>query len=176
MTRFSIYENSHLSYLFLFVFNHFIVLSFVKFQDLSHYWINIFSELSLTLPYMCVYVYIYVSVYKNIFIQYCGIYHINIFMFYVYMYISALYILFAPGSYTSHWLIFFVVNMTGNNAYLILSYLILSYLILTCLRLISFAQNSNVLTISIVSVFVDCYDISMKHTQRPSTCVSLNIV
>ena len=44
-------------------------------------------------------------------------------MFSVYMYISALYILFAPGSYTSHWLMFFVVNTTGNKAYLILSYL-----------------------------------------------------
>ena len=43
------------------------------------------------------------------------------------MYISALYILFAPGSYTSHWLMFFVVNTTGNKAYLILSYVILSY-------------------------------------------------
>ena len=42
------------------------------------------------------------------------------------MYISALYILFSPGSYTSHWLMFFVVNTTGNKAYLILSYLILS--------------------------------------------------
>ena len=38
MTSFSIYENSHLSYLFLFVFNHFIV-SFVEFQDLFYYWI-----------------------------------------------------------------------------------------------------------------------------------------
>ena len=39
MTSFSIYENSHLSYLFLFVVNHFIVLSFVEFQDLFYYWI-----------------------------------------------------------------------------------------------------------------------------------------
>ena len=37
----------------------------------------------------------------------------------VFMYISALYILFAPRSYTSHWLMFFVVNATGNKAYLI---------------------------------------------------------
>ena len=51
---------------------------------------------------------------------------IKIFMFSVYMYISALYILFAPGSFTSHWLMFFVVNTTGNKSYLILSYLILS--------------------------------------------------
>ena len=49
---------------------------------------------------------------------------IKIFMFSVYMYISALYILFSPGSYTSHWLMFFVINTTGNKAYLILSYLI----------------------------------------------------
>ena len=40
------------------------------------------------------------------------------------MYISALYFLFAPGSYTSHWLMFFVVNTTGNKAYLILSYVV----------------------------------------------------
>ena len=39
MTSFSTDENSHLSYLFLFVFNHFIVLSFVEFQDLFYYWI-----------------------------------------------------------------------------------------------------------------------------------------
>ena len=69
---------------------------------------------------MCVsiYIYIYVSVYIYINII------IKIFMFSVYMYISALYFLFAPGSYTSHWLMFFVVNTTGNKAYLI-SYLIL---------------------------------------------------
>ena len=39
MTSFSTYENSHLFYLFLFVFNHFIDLSFVEFQDLFYYWI-----------------------------------------------------------------------------------------------------------------------------------------
>ena len=64
MTSFSTYENSHLSYLFLFVFNHFIVLSFVEFQDLFYYWImndfmKHFNNLSLTLPYMCVSICIY---------------------------------------------------------------------------------------------------------------------
>ena len=37
MTSFSTYENSHLFYLFLFVFNQFIDLSFVEFQDLLYY-------------------------------------------------------------------------------------------------------------------------------------------
>ena len=69
---------------------------------------------------MRVYVYIYVSVY--IYSFNIVAYIIKIFMFSVYMYISALYILFAPGSYTSHWLMFFVVNTTGNKAYFILSY------------------------------------------------------
>ena len=55
------------------------------------------------------------------FIQYHGCV-IKIIMFSVYMYISALYILFAPGSYTSHCLMFFVVNTTGNKGYLILSF------------------------------------------------------
>ena len=40
----------------------------------------------------------------------------------IYVYIFALYILFAPWSYTSHRLMFFVVNRTENKAYLILSY------------------------------------------------------
>ena len=40
----------------------------------------------------------------------------------MYIYIFALYILFAPWSYTSHRLMFFVVNTTENKAYLILSY------------------------------------------------------
>ena len=49
-------------------------------------------------------------------------YILQIFMFCVYMFKPALYILFAPGSYTSHWLIFVVVvlNMTGNKPYIIL--------------------------------------------------------
>ena len=42
---------------------------------------------------------------------------------YICIYIFALYILFAPWSYTSHRLMFFVVNTTENKAYLILSYL-----------------------------------------------------
>ena len=46
---------------------------------------------------------------------------------YICIYIFALYILFAPWSYTSHRLMFFVVNTTENKAYLILSYLILTY-------------------------------------------------
>ena len=69
MTSFSTYENSHLSYLFLFVFNHFIVLSFVEFQDLFYYWImNDFMK-HFQWPfihfaiYVCEYMYIYVSVY-----------------------------------------------------------------------------------------------------------------
>ena len=46
-----------------------------------------------------------------------------IFLCFVYIckYIFALYILFAPWSYTSHRLMFFVVNTTENKAYLILS-------------------------------------------------------
>ena len=132
---FSTYENSHLSYLFLFVFNHFIVLSFVEFQDLFYYWImNDFMKhfqwpfIDFALPYMCVSICMYMCRCIYIYIYSFDIVaHImKIFMFSVYMYISALYILFAPGSYTSHWLMFFVVNTTGNKAYLILSYLILS--------------------------------------------------
>ena len=44
--------------------------------------------------------------------------------------IFALYILFAPWSYTSHRLMFFVVKTTENKAYPVLSYPILSYPIL----------------------------------------------
>ena len=47
------------------------------------------------------------------------------FRVYMYIYIFALYILFAPWSYTSHRLMFFVVNTTENKAYFILSHLIL---------------------------------------------------
>ena len=47
-------------------------------------------------------------------------------MFCVYMYIFALYILFAPWSDTSRRLMFFVINTTENKSYLILFYLIWS--------------------------------------------------
>ena len=64
MTSFSTYENSHLSYL-LFVFNHFIVLSFVEFQDLFYYWIMKHFQWPFIhfAIYVCEYMYIYVSVY-----------------------------------------------------------------------------------------------------------------
>ena len=51
---------------------------------------------------MRVYMFIYVYIYSFNIVAYI----IKIFMFSVYMYISALYISFAPGSYTSHWLMF----------------------------------------------------------------------
>ena len=78
--------------------------------------------------YMCVHMYIYVSVYIYSFNIVAYIMEIFL-MFSVYMCISALHISFAPGSYTSHWLLFLVVNTTGNKAHLILSYLILNRLI-----------------------------------------------
>ena len=101
MTSFSIYENSHLSYLFLFVFNHFIVLSFVEFQDLFYYWImNDFMK-HFQWPFIdfAIYVCVYVYICKCIYIYYSFnivAYIVKIFMFSVSMYISALYILFAP--------------------------------------------------------------------------------
>ena len=79
---------------------------------------NIFNNLSLTWPYMCVYIYIcncvyiyvcicvYVRICICIYIHNIVAYIIKIFMFSVYMYMSAGYFLFAPGSYTSHWLMF----------------------------------------------------------------------
>ena len=65
MTSFSTYENSHLSYLFLFVFNYFIVLSFAEFQDLFFYWIMNYFMKHFQYPfidfaiYVCEYMYIY---------------------------------------------------------------------------------------------------------------------
>ena len=97
MTSFSTYENSHLSYLFLFVFNHFIVLSFVEFQDLFYYWImNDFMK-HFQWPFIdfaicvCEYMYIYVSVYIYIFIQYCGTYYKDFYVFCIYVHICTVY-------------------------------------------------------------------------------------
>ena len=61
----------------------------------------------------------------------------------IYVYIFfALYILFAPWSYTSHRLMFFVVNTTENKAYLILSYLIfIEKTLFTPKQLISHTQK-----------------------------------
>ena len=75
--------------------------------------------------YVSVYIYIYIYTYIYIYIYIFDIvaYIIKIFMFSVYMYISALYILFAPGSYTSHWLMFLLSIRLEIK--LILSYLIL---------------------------------------------------
>ena len=97
-----------------FIINHFIVLSFVKFQDLFYYWImNYFMKyfqwtfIDFAI-YVCIYIYVSIYICKYIYMYSFNIvaYIIKIFMVSVYMYISALYILFAPGSYTSHWLMF----------------------------------------------------------------------
>ena len=84
---------------------------------------NIFNNLY-WLCHICVYMYICVGVYIYICIYSFNIvaYIIKLFMFSVYMYISALHILFAPGSYTSHWLMFLLLIRLEIK--LILSYLI----------------------------------------------------
>ena len=109
-------------------FNHLIVLSFVEFQYLFYYWIMNDCMKHFQRPFIdfAIYMYVYVYIYMQVHTYSFNIvaYIIKNFLFSVYMYISALYILFAPGSYTIHWLMFFVVNTTGNKAYLILSYLI----------------------------------------------------
>ena len=70
----------------------------------------IYETFLTTFHWLChIYVYVYILMYIYIHI-YIYIYSFSIvayiIMFSVYMYISALYFLFAPGSYISHWLIF----------------------------------------------------------------------
>ena len=52
---------------------------------------NIFNNLSLILPYMCVYIYIYICKCIYIFIQYCGIYYKDFHVFCIYLHIWTVY-------------------------------------------------------------------------------------